>query len=191
MQYTFYYIESNEHKEWTIFPLLASNNEQGKNLDHFSQAAQKSLFNQEGQSDLMSKREISQQKSLLDTDLANYNQLLITYSQLQIQKVRVSDMLSNMQSTITSKQRLRPHTWLNTLLATVISVSALYLLALLRNWLDSSIKTTNDVAHRSKVAALGQIPFQRSCKSSAQPLDFSKEKLDPIEERTESREQLT
>ena len=107
----------------------------------------------------MPKQEIPQQKSLLDIYLTNYNQLLITYSQLQIQKLQVPDMLGIMQPTVASKQRLRPHTWLNTLLATVISVSALCLLALLRNWLDSSIKTTNDVAHRSKVAALGQIPF--------------------------------
>jgi capsular polysaccharide biosynthesis protein len=139
----------------------------------------------------MSKQEIPLQKSLLDINLANYNQLLITYSQLQIQKLQVPNMLGIIQPTIASKQRSRPHTWLNTLLATVISISALCLLALLRHWLDSSIKTTNAVAHRSKVTVLDQIPLQRSSKSNTQLLDFTKEKLDPFEERMESREQLT
>ncbi len=86
---------------------------------------------------------ISQQKSLLDIDQSNYNQLLTTYSQLRIQKLQVPDMLSIMQPAVASEQPLNPHTWLHTLLATIISISALCLLVLLHDWLAPDVAHVN------------------------------------------------
>jgi capsular polysaccharide biosynthesis protein/Mrp family chromosome partitioning ATPase len=125
---------------------------------------------------------ISQQKSLLDTNQNSYNQLLSTYSQAQLQKVQVPDMLHIIQPATLTGQPTSPHIWLNTLLAAGISLVTLCLLALFADWLDSSIKTADDIASLSGLEPLGQIPFLRSLHANSQLLDFSEENLDAIRE---------
>lgn len=125
---------------------------------------------------------ISQQKSLRDTDQSTYNQLLLNAGQLQLQQLQVSTTFDILQSAPVPSQPSSPNIWLNTLLATGLSLLTAILLALLQDWLDTSIQTIEDFTQLSDAEALGQLPRTRALQHSAQLLDFSQEKLDPLRE---------
>jgi Mrp family chromosome partitioning ATPase/capsular polysaccharide biosynthesis protein len=134
------------------------------------------------QADAGTAQNISQQKSLVDTHQSSYNQLLTTYAQIQTQKVQIPEMLYIIQPATVTEQPTSSHIWLNTALAAGISLTVLCLLAILVDWLDSSIKTADDVASMDGLEPLGQIPFLDSLQDNTQLLDFSQQNLDAIRE---------
>ena len=127
-------------------------------------------------------QKISQQKSLLDTNQSSYNQLLTTYSQLQIQKVQVPDMFHIIQPGTVTESPINPPLWFNALVAAGISLITLCLLAIIIDWLNSSIKTVEDIASIGGLETLGQLPFLSSLHDNAQLLDFSQENVDALRE---------
>jgi capsular polysaccharide biosynthesis protein len=76
---------------------------------------------------------VEQQQSIVDTDQSNYTQLLNSFSQLQVQKLQVTDLFSVIQTaTAASVTILKPQVWKLTLLAAASSLLLLLLLSITR-----------------------------------------------------------
>lgn len=101
---------------------------------------------------------IAQQKSLVDTDQANYGLLLTDYSQLQVQKLQAANILSIAQAAQPPDRPDSPQTLTNMLLAAAMSLLLMILLVLLLDWLDTTIKTGQDVINMAGQIPLGCIP---------------------------------
>ncbi len=101
---------------------------------------------------------IAQQKSLVDTDQANYGLLLTDYSQLQVQKLQAINILSIAQTAQPPDRPVGPQILSNILLAMVMSLLLTTLLVLLLDWLDTTIKTDEDVMNLAGLVPLGCIP---------------------------------
>ncbi|GCE18520.1 cellulose synthase operon protein YhjQ/BcsQ [Dictyobacter kobayashii] len=123
---------------------------------------------------------ISQQQSLIDTYHNSYNQLLTHYSQLQIQKIHVPTLLSITQPATAPLQPIGPPLWLLSVVVAGLSCSLLICWVLVRDWLDASLKTVDDVIRGCGLAVLGQLPQTNNLKKSARLLDFSLHKLEPL-----------
>ena len=101
---------------------------------------------------------IAQQKSLVDTDQTNYGLLLTDYSQLQVQKLQAATILSIAQTAQPPDRPSSPQTLTNMLLAAAMSLLLMILLVLLLDWLDTTIKTGQDVINLAGLIPLGCIP---------------------------------
>ncbi len=109
---------------------------------------------------------IAQQQSLVDTDQANYGLLLTDYSQLQVQKLQAATTLSIAQAAQAPDQPISPQTMTNMLLAAAMSLLLMLLLVLLLDWLDTTIKTEEDVINLTGLTPLGCIPLGPKAESS-------------------------
>ncbi|GAC1463664.1 MAG: hypothetical protein PVS3B1_25940 [Ktedonobacteraceae bacterium] len=101
---------------------------------------------------------IAQQKSLIDTDQANYGLLLTSYSQLEVQKLQAASILSVAQVAQPPDRPVSPQILGNMLLAAAMSLLFTLLLVLLLDWLDTTIKTEEDVVNLAGLKPLGCVP---------------------------------
>lgn len=124
---------------------------------------------------------IAQQKSLVDTDQTNYGLLLTDYSQLQVQKLQAATILSIAQTAQTPDRPSSPQTLTNMLLAGAMSLLLMILLVLLLDWLDTSIKTGQDVINLAGLIPLGCIPAS-SRTEEAELLDLMGTSSMPVRE---------
>ena len=104
---------------------------------------------------------LAYQRSLIDTYQANYNTLLTNYHQLQIQQIHVSDILTVAQVAIAPEKPVSPQILLNTIIAMLLGMLLMVVFALLLDWADTSIKTTDDVSQLAALEPLGGIPLSR------------------------------
>lgn len=105
---------------------------------------------------------ITHQKNLLETYQSSYNYLLTGYYQLQAQKLQVGNTLSIAQPAIPPDKPDSPQVALNTILAALMSLMLMLVLALLLDWMDVTIKTTDDVTRLTSLEPLGSVPFDPS-----------------------------
>ncbi len=101
---------------------------------------------------------IAQQRSLVDTDQANYKLLLTDYSQLQVQKLQAATVLSIAQAAQPPDRPSSPQVLITMSLAAAMSLLLMTLLVLLLDWLDTTIKTSEDVINLTGLVPLGSIP---------------------------------
>ncbi len=109
---------------------------------------------------------IAQQHSLVDTDQANYTLLLTNYSQLQVQKLQASTILSIAQPAQAPDEPTNPQPLISILLAAAVSLLLMLLLVLLLDWLDTTIKTAEDVVNLTGLTPLGSIPALHKAESA-------------------------
>jgi non-specific protein-tyrosine kinase len=102
---------------------------------------------------------IAQQHSLVDTDQANYGLLLTDYSQLQVQKLQAATILSIAQPAQAPDAPISSQALPNILLAAVMSLLLMLLLVLLLDWLDTTVKTGEDIVNMTGLTPLGSIPL--------------------------------
>lgn len=105
---------------------------------------------------------IAHQKNLLDTYQSSYTYLLMGYDQLQTQKFLVGNTLSITQLALPPDSPSSPQVALNTLLAGLLSVVLMLVLVLLLDWMDVTIKTTDDVVFLTGLEPLGSVPLDNS-----------------------------
>lgn len=102
---------------------------------------------------------LAYQRSLVDTSQANYNALLTNYRQLQDQQLHISDILIVAQVAIPPEKPVSPQILLNTIIAMLLGMLLMVIFALLLDWADTSIKTTEDVSQLVALEPLGGIPL--------------------------------
>src|SRR5581483_10014156 len=102
---------------------------------------------------------LAYQRSLVDTYEANYNTLLTNYRQLQDQQLHISDILTVAQAAIPPEKPVSPQILLNTIIAMLLGMLLMVIFALLLDWADTSIKTTDDVSQLAALEPLGGIPL--------------------------------
>ena len=110
------------------------------------------------QNDHAAPASIAQQRSLVDTDQANYGLLLTDYSQLQVQKLQMATLLSIVQTAQPPDKPNSPQVLANVLLAAAMSSLLMILLTLLLDWFDTTLKTDEDVLNLTGLIPLGCIP---------------------------------
>ncbi len=111
---------------------------------------------------------IAHQNDVLSSDQVSYNSLLVSYDQVQQQLLQVSNILTIAQVAIPPTKPSSPRTFLNTVVAAALSGLAVIVFVLLLDWIDTSIKTSDDIEQLAQVDSLGSIPF---CKTTVQSLD--------------------
>jgi capsular exopolysaccharide synthesis family protein len=101
---------------------------------------------------------IAGQRSLSDTYQANYTALLDSYHNLQALELQAPHTLSISQLATPPPQPISPHVWLNISVAAALSLLLAVVFALLRDWLDETIKTEEDAVRLTSLRALGSVP---------------------------------
>ncbi len=108
---------------------------------------------------------IAHQNDVLSSDQVSYSSLLVNYDQAQQQLLQVSNILTVAQTATPPNTPSSPRTLLNTIAAAALSSVIVIAFVLLLDWLDTSIKTTDDVEQLARLQSLGSIPF---CKTIVQ-----------------------
>jgi tyrosine-protein kinase len=101
---------------------------------------------------------ISSQQSVLDGYQTNYNALLTSYQQIKLQQVQVSSTLVEIQTATPSWVPVSPKTTTNTLIAGALGLLLMIILVLLLDWLNTTVKTPEDVANLAGLTPLGSMP---------------------------------
>jgi capsular polysaccharide biosynthesis protein/MinD-like ATPase involved in chromosome partitioning or flagellar assembly len=121
---------------------------------------------------------IAQQQSLLATYQSTYNALLSSNEQLQTQEQLTTSMLSVAQQALPPDKPTSPQIALNTVIATSMTMLLMITLVLLRDWLDVTIKSTDDVIQLTGLEPLGGIPVG----TSTSEFDLRSEHTDEVKD---------
>ncbi len=100
---------------------------------------------------------LTRQRNKLDDDQASYNATLMNYQQMQLQILATANVISQVQVATPPTSPISPHVTLNTLVAALLGLLLSLTLALVLDWLDTSIKTVEDVIHLTSLVPLGSI----------------------------------
>jgi capsular exopolysaccharide synthesis family protein len=101
---------------------------------------------------------IAAQRSLSDADQADYSALLEHYHSLLSLELQVPSTLDVSQLATPPAQPIGPHIWLNAAVAAALSLLLAVVGVLLKDWMDESIKTEEDVVYLTSLRALGSVP---------------------------------
>jgi polysaccharide biosynthesis transport protein len=104
--------------------------------------------------------QIDQQTNLLNTYQLNYDSLLTSYNDIQLQKATMARSLTIAQPATPPAQPLGSRKLLNTGIAAAMSLLLMLVLVLLLDWVDATIKTPEDVAQLAQLEPLGSIPLR-------------------------------
>lgn len=113
---------------------------------------------------------ISQQRNLVDNYQTDYNSLQENYHQVQLRKIQAPTILSIAQQATVPAQPIGPRIAMNTVVATLLSLLLLVFLVLLLDWLDGTIYTGEDLARRTTLEVLGEMPHITSRESADLPV---------------------
>lgn len=106
--------------------------------------------------------QIAQQNAIIATYQANYNSYLASYRQVQLEKTQAQRALTVAQTALPPAEPSAPTTKLNTIVAGGLGLVLMIALALLVDWLDTSIKTPEDVANLAFLEPLGSVPVSKN-----------------------------
>ena len=109
---------------------------------------------------------IARQNDVLSSDQVSYNSLLTSYDQIQQQLLQVSSILTVAQVAVPPNVPSSPRTLLDTGTAAALSSLTMIVFVLFLDWIDTSIKTDDDVEQLAHIQSLGSIPF---CKVISRP----------------------
>lgn len=120
----------------------------------------------------VSQDRIAHQDDVLSSDQVSYNSLLTSYDQVQQQLLQVSSVLTVAQVAIPPNVPSSPRTLLNTGVAAALSSLTTVVFILILDWIDTSIKTSDDVEQLAQIKSLGSIPFHKVTTRSLTPATF-------------------
>jgi succinoglycan biosynthesis transport protein ExoP len=100
---------------------------------------------------------IARQRDKVNDDQANYNATLTNYQQVQLQLLKATDVVSLVQMATPPDAPTSPHILLDTVIAAMLGLLLSLTFALLLDWLDVTIKTPEDIMHRTSLTPLGSI----------------------------------
>lgn len=109
---------------------------------------------------------IAQQTNIVNTDQLNYDSLLTNYQQIQQRLLRVNSLLIQAQKALPPAAPLSPRTSLDTLVAGALGALLVIVFALVRDWVDNSIRTPEDVANLTLLEPLASMPLSKKTLAS-------------------------
>ncbi len=110
--------------------------------------------------------QVARQNDILNNDQLNYSSLQANYNQVEQQLLQVSNILTVAQPATPPSTASSPHTLLDTIIAGIASLLVMIIFVLILDWINTTIKTPDDVEQMTQVNALGSIPFQKGNKNS-------------------------
>ena len=96
----------------------------------------------------------------MNTYQLNYNSLLTSYNDMELQKAIMARSVTIAQSATPPAQPLGSRKLLNTGIAAAMSLLLMVVLVLLLDWVDATVKTPEDVAQLALLEPLGSIPLR-------------------------------
>ncbi len=105
---------------------------------------------------------IASQQSVLEGYQTDYNALLTSYQQVKVQQVQLDSSLVEIQAATPSGAPVSPKIVSNTLIAAALGFLLLLILVFVLDWLNTTIKTPEDVANLAGLTALGSVPETRN-----------------------------
>jgi succinoglycan biosynthesis transport protein ExoP len=104
---------------------------------------------------------IAHENDILSSSQQNYNQLLGSYQQIQLQEQQADGVLKQIQQATPPDTPLSPQPMLNTIIAASLGLLLMVVLVLVLDWADITIKTPEDVAQLARLEPLGSIPLSK------------------------------
>jgi polysaccharide biosynthesis transport protein len=101
---------------------------------------------------------IAHQVGILNDAQTNYDTLLLSYQQVQLQEIQVDHILNQAQRAIPPAAPISPRPTLNTAIAASMGLLLMTVFVLLLDWIDISIKTPEDIAQLTMLEPLGSVP---------------------------------
>jgi capsular exopolysaccharide synthesis family protein len=111
--------------------------------------------------------QITNQSDILNNYQVNYASLFSSYNQIQLQLNLINNSLSITQPAVPPTAVKSPRTSLNTIIAAALGLLLTIAFALLLDWLDTTIKTSEDVAQLAMLAPLGSVPLRSLAKGES------------------------
>ncbi len=128
-----------------------------------SDQTQLTLFQQQNATDAT----IAHQRDIVNNDEATYNATLNNYQQVQLQLLKAASVVSLVQTAIPPETPVSPRVTLNVTIAAALALVLAITLALLLDWLDTTIKTPEDVERLAGLTALGSVACYKQSIQSA------------------------
>lgn len=113
------------------------------------------------QQDHASAAAVAHQVSVLESAQSTYDTLLLNSQQTQQQLLRVGNILTRVQRALPPDTPLSPRAGLDTAVAAGLALLLLLAFVFLRDWLDASIRTPEDVAHLTLLEPAGSMPVSK------------------------------
>jgi succinoglycan biosynthesis transport protein ExoP len=110
---------------------------------------------------------VAHQVSVVESAQSNYDTLLLNYQQVQQQLLRVGNILTRVQKALPPDAPISPRTNLDTAVAAGLGLLLVLVFVLLRDWLDASLRTPEDVAHLTMLQPAGSLPVSKQPTISA------------------------
>lgn len=111
--------------------------------------------------------QITNQSDILNSYQVNYASLFSSYNQIQLQFNLINNNLSITQPAVPSSTLKSPRTSSDTTIAAALGLLLTVAFALLLDWLDTTIKTSEDVAQLAMEEPLGSVPLRNVEKGKA------------------------
>jgi capsular exopolysaccharide synthesis family protein len=112
---------------------------------------------------------IQKQTSVLEDAQSTYDTLLLNSQQIQQQLDQVKGLLTLVQKAFPPAAPISPNASLNTEIAAALSALLVLVFVFVRDWLDASIRTPEDVAHLTALEPLGSVPLSKKALLSLAP----------------------
>lgn len=125
---------------------------------------------------------IAQEQGIFNDEQANYDALVLEYQQKQIQQYQLKQMLTLVQKALPPAAPLSPRISLNVLIAAAMSVLLMLVFVFVRDWLDTAIKTPEDVANLTRLEPLGSVPLSKDSPASIALWDTTKKHNAAVEQ---------
>jgi capsular exopolysaccharide synthesis family protein len=103
---------------------------------------------------------IAHQNDIVSNDQISYTTLQASYNQIEQQILQAPNTLTIAQSA-TVPTTSNSHTFLNSIIAAALSLLVMLIFVLVLDWIDTTIKTPNDVENLAGLRALGSVPFSK------------------------------
>src|SRR5436190_5986810 len=103
---------------------------------------------------------IAHQNDIISNDQIGYSTLQANYNQVEQQILQTPTVLTIVQSA-TAPTTSNSHTLVNTIIAAALSLLIMLTFVLLHDWIDTTIKTPNDVEQLAGLQALGCVPLSK------------------------------
>jgi capsular exopolysaccharide synthesis family protein len=103
---------------------------------------------------------IAHQNDIISNDQISYSTLQASYNQVEQQILQAPNILTIVQPAAPPTTS-NSHTLVNTIIAAALSLLIMLIFVLLYDWIDTTIKTPDDVERLACLRALGSIPWRK------------------------------
>lgn len=134
------------------------------------EATQQAINDLEGSDSAIDQAELARLQTLLSQQQSNYARLLSSYEEIRLAEVQAMDNIVVAEPAELPRYPVKPRTRLNTLLAAVVGCMLAVGVAFLIEYLDDTIKTSEDISQALGLSTLGAITRFRPTDEGERPI---------------------